>query len=122
MQRQRITDAVRELLVAIGEDPDRPELRQTPEKVADAYASFFKGVGRNPLEAIGERFPATNSEAVLLRDIELVSICEHHLLAARACRESSGRSGWREWHRRIRRGGEWSPVRRVPGPASSGRS
>lgn len=80
MQRQQITDAVRKLLVAIGEDPDRPELRQTPEKVADAYASFFKGVGRDPLEAIGERFPATNAEAVLLRDIELVSICEHHLL------------------------------------------
>ena len=80
MQRQRISSAVRELLLAIGEDPDREELRQTPEKVADAYASFFKGVGEDPIAALGDTFPATSTEAVILKDIELVSICEHHLL------------------------------------------
>lgn len=80
MQADRIRSAVRELLSAIGEDPDRPELAQTPDKVADAYASFFRGIGQDPLAALGETFPAVSDEAVILKDIELVSICEHHLL------------------------------------------
>lgn len=80
MQRDRIRDAVRELLAAIGENPDRPELRATPDKVADAYAEFFKGVGQDPAGALGELFEVEAEELVLLKDIELVSICEHHLL------------------------------------------
>jgi GTP cyclohydrolase I len=80
MQQDRIRSAVRELLLAIGEDPDRAELKQTPDKVAEAYASFFKGIGQDPLAALGETFPAQSDEAVILKDIELVSICEHHLL------------------------------------------
>lgn len=80
MQSQRIRAAVRELLLAIGENPDRPELLSTPDKVADAYASFFKGIGVDPTSVIGDTFPVENSEAVILKDIELVSICEHHLL------------------------------------------
>lgn len=80
MQSQRIKAAVRELLAAIGEDPDRPELRTTPDKVADAYASFFKGIGVDPTSVLGDTFPAEQNEAVILKDIELVSICEHHLL------------------------------------------
>lgn len=80
MQHDRIRSAVRELLIAIGEDPDRPELAQTPQKVAEAYSSFFKGIDQDPLQALGETFPAQSEEAVILKDIELVSICEHHLL------------------------------------------
>lgn len=80
MQADRIREAVRELLIAIGEDPDRSELKATPDKVADAYASFFRGIGQDPLSALGETFPAEHNEAVILKDIELVSICEHHLL------------------------------------------
>jgi GTP cyclohydrolase I len=80
MQADRIRKAVVEILSAIGEDPSRPELLSTPEKVAEAYAAFFKGVGVDPLAAIGETFPVDNAETVILKDIELVSICEHHLL------------------------------------------
>lgn len=80
MQADRIKAAVRELLLAIGEDPDRPELVRTPEKVAESYLSFFKGVGVDPLSALTDTFPAEHNEAIILKDIELVSICEHHLL------------------------------------------
>jgi GTP cyclohydrolase I len=80
MQADRIRAAVRELLLAIGENPDRPELAKTPDKVADSYASFFKGVGVDPLTALADTFPAEHNEAIILKDIELVSICEHHLL------------------------------------------
>lgn len=80
MQPDRIRNAVRELLAAIGEDPDRPELAQTPDKVAEAYAAFFRGIGQDPVASLGETFPAESDEAVILKDIELVSICEHHLL------------------------------------------
>ena len=80
MQADRIKAAVRELLLAIGEDPDRPELVSTPEKVAESYLSFFKGVGVDPLSALTDTFPAEHNEALILKDIELVSICEHHLL------------------------------------------
>lgn len=80
MQEDRIKSAVRELLLAIGEDPDRAELLATPGKVAQAYLGFFKGIGQDPLEPLAESFPMERSELVLLKDIELVSICEHHLL------------------------------------------
>jgi GTP cyclohydrolase I len=80
MQADRIKAAVRELLLAIGEDPDRPELARTPDKVAESYLSFFKGVGVDPLTALSDTFPAEHNEAIILKDIELVSICEHHLL------------------------------------------
>lgn len=80
MQTDRIKRAVVELLESIGEDPNRDALRNTPTKVAEAYASFFAGVGVDPKSAIGDTFPAVDAEAVILKDIELVSICEHHLL------------------------------------------
>ena len=80
MDAERIRAAVRELLLAIGEDPNREELKATPNKVADAYAGFFSGIGVDPLEALKETFPAEQTDVVILKDIELVSICEHHLL------------------------------------------
>lgn len=72
--------AVKELLTAIGEDPNRSELKATPDKFAEAYQEFFKGVGVDPLAILSESFPAEQNDAVILKDIELVSICEHHLL------------------------------------------
>ena len=77
---ERIKKAVIELITAIGEDPNRDELRATPQKVADAYAGFFAGVGVDPLVSLKETFPAEHNDLVILKDIELVSICEHHLL------------------------------------------
>jgi GTP cyclohydrolase I len=80
MDTERIKQAVRELLVAIGEDPDRTELADTPEKVSESYQEFFKGIGENPIDYLRETFEADSTELVMLKDIELVSICEHHLL------------------------------------------
>jgi GTP cyclohydrolase I len=80
METERIKAAVVELLRAIGEDPNRPALKNTPTKVAEAYTSFFRGIGVEPSSVIGDMFDAVNAEAVILKDIELVSICEHHLL------------------------------------------
>ncbi|MFM6963825.1 MAG: GTP cyclohydrolase I FolE [Micrococcales bacterium] len=80
VDRQRIRDAVAELLSAIGEDVNRADLASTPEKVADAYAVFFSGVGVDPTSALGETIAAEHNEVVILKDIEFVSMCEHHLL------------------------------------------
>jgi GTP cyclohydrolase IA len=76
----RIRLAVKELLIAIGEDPNRSELKATPDKFAEAYQEFFKGVGIDPLTILSESFPAEQNDVVILKDIDLVSICEHHLL------------------------------------------
>jgi GTP cyclohydrolase I len=84
----RIERAVREILFAIGEDPERPGLQRTPQRVAEAYADFFGGLAVDPLShladtvAVGETSggaPAT-SDAVVLRDLAFRSVCEHHLL------------------------------------------
>ena len=88
VDRERVGALVRELLIAIGEDPDRPGLRQTPQRVADAYAEFFAGVGEDasaPLAhtiavSSGPAPDTTPSGAVMLRDIRFRSMCEHHLL------------------------------------------
>ena len=77
----RIEAAVAELLSAIGEDPARPGLLDTPRRVAEAYGEFFAGVGRNPADHLRETLPTDGTgELVLLRNIEFRSICEHHLL------------------------------------------
>ncbi|EPD86073.1 GTP cyclohydrolase I [Microbacterium sp. oral taxon 186 str. F0373] len=88
VDRDRVAAAVRDILVAIGEDPDRPGLKATPQRVADAYADFFAGVGQDAAEPLAHtisvsRGPAPDtlpSGAVLLRDIRFRSVCEHHLL------------------------------------------
>lgn len=77
---ERVKRAVVELISAIGEDPTREELKATPEKVAEAYKEFFKGIDADPLEVLQDTFPAEHNEMVILKDIEFVSICEHHLL------------------------------------------
>jgi GTP cyclohydrolase I len=75
----RIELAVRELLLAIGEDPDRDGLKDTPARVARAYAEQFAGIGRRPEEVLTTVFDADHDEMVLVRDIQLYSTCEHHL-------------------------------------------
>ena len=77
----RVQAAVTELLYAIGEDPSRPGLISTPERVAQAYSEFFRGVGVDPLVHLEDAIPGNaDGEIVLLRNIEFRSICEHHLL------------------------------------------
>jgi GTP cyclohydrolase I len=77
---ERIAAAVREILWAIGDDPDRPGVEETPDRVARAYAEICWGVGRDPAEEIDAIFDAGHDEMVILRDIPFYSLCEHHLL------------------------------------------
>jgi GTP cyclohydrolase I len=72
--------AVRQLLVAIGEDPDRDGLRDTPARVARAYAEMFSGLRQTPEEVLTTTFDAGHDEMVIVKDIELYSTCEHHLV------------------------------------------
>lgn len=72
--------AVRDLLVAIGEDPDRDGLRETPERMARAYAEMFSGLDEDPAAHLERVFDVAHEEMILVRDIPLYSVCEHHLL------------------------------------------
>ena len=76
----RIERAVREILLAIGEDPDRDGLADTPARVARAYAEQFSGLSQHPEDVLGTVFDADHDELILVRDIELYSTCEHHLV------------------------------------------
>jgi GTP cyclohydrolase IA len=76
----RIERAVREILVAVGEDPDRGGLKGTPGRVARAYEALFVGLGEDPTRHLGGAFQEDHREMVLVRDIPLYSMCEHHLL------------------------------------------
>ncbi len=77
---ERAAAAVRELLFAIGEDPDREGLRETPARVARAYAELTLGMRQTPEEVLTTTFDIGHDEMVLVRDIELWSMCEHHLV------------------------------------------
>ena len=72
--------AVRDLLVAIGEDPERDGLKDTPGRVARAYAEMFRGLHMTPDEVLATTFDLGHDEMVLVKDIELYSTCEHHLV------------------------------------------
>jgi GTP cyclohydrolase I len=76
----RIARAVREILIAVGEDPEREGLRNTPVRVARAYAELFAGLRVDPERVLTTGFEAGHQELVLVRDIEVMSSCEHHLL------------------------------------------
>ena len=76
----RAEAAVRELLLAVGEDPERDGLRDTPGRVARAYAELLVGMRQRPEEVLSTTFDAGHKELVLVRDIELWSMCEHHLV------------------------------------------
>lgn len=75
-----VRKAVHDLLVAIGEDPERDGLRETPERMARAYAEMFSGLDEDPAEHLEKVFDVGHEEMVLVRDIPLYSVCEHHLL------------------------------------------
>jgi GTP cyclohydrolase I len=76
----RVTAAVREILIGIGEDPEREGLRDTPERVARAYAEMFAGLRQDPHDVLATTFDIGHDEFVLVRDIEVWSCCEHHLV------------------------------------------
>jgi GTP cyclohydrolase I len=76
----RVEAAVRELLVAIGEDPSREGLRETPARFARAYEEMFRGLHQDPAEVVTTTFEAGHDEMVLVKDIEVASTCEHHLV------------------------------------------
>jgi GTP cyclohydrolase I len=75
----RVQAAVRELLLAIGEDPDREGLQRTPERVARAWAEQFAGLYIDPEDVLTSVFDEGHEEMVLVKDIEMASVCEHHL-------------------------------------------
>ena len=76
---RRARAAVREFLLAIGEDPDREGLRETPERVARAAAEIFRGLAQDPAEILSKTFDISHDELVLVRDIEVQSCCEHQV-------------------------------------------
>src|SRR5262245_62187697 len=76
----RIERAVREILLAVGEDPDREGLVETPARVARMYAEVFAGLHADPREHLAKTFTQKYDEMVLVRDIRFASFCEHHLI------------------------------------------
>ncbi len=76
----RAEAAVRELLIAVGEDPDRPGLQNTPARVARAYAETFAGLHQDPHDVLATVFDEDHDEMVLVKDIPMYSTCEHHLV------------------------------------------
>ncbi|HVF52122.1 MAG TPA: GTP cyclohydrolase I FolE [Actinomycetota bacterium] len=80
MDRDAIEGAVRTILAAIGEDPHRDGLLETPRRVAEMYEEIFEGIARDPSEELKVVFQADHDEMIMVRDIPLTSICEHHLV------------------------------------------
>src|SRR5882672_8481587 len=80
MDLERIEKAVREILTAVGENPDREGLRQTPRRVARMYQELFSGLTKDPSEHLHTAFTEVYDELVVLRDIPFNSMCEHHLM------------------------------------------
>lgn len=80
MDLERIENAVREILLAVGEDPERDGLRRTPHRVARMYAELFAGLKVDPAEYLGTAFAERFDDLVVLRDIPFHSMCEHHLM------------------------------------------
>src|SRR5947209_1031807 len=74
---ERIARAVREILIAIGEDPERDGLQRTPERVARMYAEVLAGLHEDPASHLRVTFEADHDEMVMVRDIALTSLCEH---------------------------------------------
>ena len=77
---EAVRRAIRDLLVAVGEDPDRDGLRETPDRMARAYREMFDGLHRDPADVLSATFDIGHSEMVLVKDIPMYSTCEHHLL------------------------------------------
>lgn len=80
MDKERIENAVREILLAVGENPDRPGLLETPKRVANMYEEIFAGLTEDPKQHIKLFDEVSNDEMVIVKDIPFYSMCEHHLL------------------------------------------
>jgi len=80
IDKPRVERAVREILAAIGEDPDREGLRGTPARIAEMYEEIFSGLHDDPARHLTVSFEAEHDEMVMVRDIPLASLCEHHLV------------------------------------------
>lgn len=80
MDKEKIANAVKNLLEAIGEDLTREGIKNTPERVADMYEEIFSGIGKNAEDEIKVFFEEEHDEIILLKDIPLYSICEHHIV------------------------------------------
>lgn len=80
MDKKRIQNAVREILIAVGEDPDREGLLETPKRVANMYEEIFAGLTEDPKQHIKLFNEQSNDEMVIVKDIPFYSMCEHHLL------------------------------------------
>lgn len=80
MDRKKIEKGVRLILDGVGEDPDRPGLAATPRRVADLYGEIFSGINTDPMKHLVPVAGESHDEMVLVRDIPLYSLCEHHLL------------------------------------------
>ena len=76
----RVVAAVKEILIGIGEDPEREGLRETPERVARSYAEMFQGLRQEPESVLSTTFDIGHDELVVVKDIEVWSCCEHHLV------------------------------------------
>jgi len=76
----RVVAAVKEILIGIGEDPDREGLRETPERVARSYAEMFQGLRQEPESVLSTTFDIGHDELVVVKDVEVWSCCEHHLV------------------------------------------
>ncbi len=80
MDEKRLADAIREILLAIGEDPQRPELRSTPDRAARMYRELFGGIDVDPGQYLARTLPDEHRELIAVRDIAVRSMCEHHLV------------------------------------------
>ncbi len=80
MDKKKIEKAIRDILVAIGEDPTKRDLRDTPRRVAEMYEEIFGGVSRDPEKELDVILEQKHDEIILLRGIPLYSVCEHHLI------------------------------------------
>ena len=80
IDRERIARAVREILEAVGDDPDRDGLLRTPARVAEMYAEVLSGLHEDPAAHLSVTFEANHDEMVMVKDIPLYSLCEHHLV------------------------------------------
>ena len=80
IDQDKIKRAVHEILVAIGEDPSREGIKETPRRIAEMYAEVFSGMKEDPREVLSVGFEEGHNEMVILKDIPFYSMCEHHLL------------------------------------------
>jgi len=80
IDQEKIKQAVHEILIAIGEDPAREGIRETPRRIAEMYDEVFRGMTENPREVLSVGFEEGHHEMVILKDIPFYSMCEHHLL------------------------------------------